>query len=196
MSQSNPLGANPERCTLIYNSFNIPDRFVLRADSPCGAFVADTSYTGNWRGGCAAGLSPGGSAPCCKVNRANPACAGTNQSPYCPRTSSLTPGEVQTNVNGFLPGPGKLSFDVGVGGANGTLPLFLTVFGQCVSTGNAFALTCCSGALVDGHCPGTGTPGSSLLYVPNFKGCQVSGSRIVSGSSPQDTAACRQCTLN
>jgi hypothetical protein len=193
-------GGNPNsvtRCTLIYNSYSIPDRFVLRAVSPCGAFVADTSYTGNWRSGCGAGLAPGGSAPCCAPTPANPACAGSSASPYCPRTSSLLPGEVQTNSNGFLPGPGKLSFPVGGSGAAPNQQLFLSVFGECGGTGNTFAMICCANPDPDGHCPGTGTPGN-LLYLPNGTGCVVEGKppQITRGNTPQDTAACMQCTLN
>jgi hypothetical protein len=107
---------------------------------------------------------------------------------------------VQTNSNGFLPGAGKLSFPVvagGQGGADPSLSLYLSVFGQCGGTGNSFAMTCCdNSALEDGHCPGTGTPGSSLLYLPNGTGCVVRDGKIVTGNTPKDTAACMKCTLN
>lgn len=178
---------------MIYNSFNIPDRFVVRSGSPCGNLVADTSYTGGWKAGCGSGLTPGGSGPCCPADSKFPQCLGANPpSPYCPRTSALGPGQTQTNTNGFLPGAGKLTFPIG----SPTTPLFLSGFGQCGGTGNAFAMVCCTTAsLSGGHCPNTGTPGSSLAYVPNGTGCVVKNNQIVSGNTATDTA-CNQCTLN
>lgn len=122
-----------------------------------------------------------------------------NPGGYCPRTSSLLQGEVQTNVNGFLPGAGKLSFPVGGSGAPLDKNLFISVFGVCRQTGNSFAMVCCSGSLDGGHCPGTGTPGlptgGSLLYVPNGTGCKTQGDRITGGNTYND-GACQQCTLN
>lgn len=173
--------------------FNIPDRFVVRSGSPCGSLVADTSYTGGWKSGCGAGLTPGGSGPCCPASPTAPQCLGANPpSPYCPRTSALQPGQTQTNSNGFLPGAGKLTFPVG----SPTTPLFLSAFGQCGGTGNSFAMLCCETAsLQGGHCPNTGVPGSSLAYVPNGTGCTVKNNQIVQGNTQADSA-CNQCTLN
>lgn len=125
-----------------------------------------------------------------------------NPGGFCPRTSSLLPGEVQTNVNGFLPGAGKLTFPVQAGSqtaADPNQPMFLSVFGVCRGTGNSFAMLCCSTTDAQGHCPGTGTPGApsggSLLYVPNGTGCTVRGNTIVGGNTATD-GACKQCSLN
>ena len=112
-----------------YDSFSVPDRFVVRYDSPCGPVVYDTSFTGLVSSGCAA------SAPCCV---SGPGCTGT-AGQFCP-------------PNGGGGGPPG-------GQGAGTIPdqvipvnttkLYATAFGVCGGTANTFQLSGAGG----GACP-------------------------------------------
>ena len=117
----------------VYDSYGIPDRYVLRYDSPCGPVAYDTLFTGNAAEGCAA------SSPCCLASKYPGAdCTGV-AGKYCP-----------PNPNGGGP----------QGGAGGgitpdfiipptTTKLYATAFGVCGGTKNKIKPTGADG----GSCP-------------------------------------------
>ena len=68
---------------LEYNSFVVPDRFVVTDGLICGKPIVDTGFTGSTSNGCVA------RAPCCPTN-AFPGCTGTpNQ--VCPPDPNAVP---------------------------------------------------------------------------------------------------------
>lgn len=190
----------------------IPDRYLLNGGSPCGPVIADTSFTGRYTGACAA------SAPCCPATSGG-GCQGrpnaNNPESACPPPNPPvnTPGVVQTSQNGFLVGPGKLTFPVG-NGVNQMPPdedMWLLATGVCAGTGNAWAMVCGATVGSDGHVPGTGQPafynaayqpsGGTLAYVFNGDGCQVVNGQVIPNGLPntaryQSNINCLQCRLN
>lgn len=191
----------------------IPDRFLLNGGSPCGRVIADTSFTGRYTSSCPA------AAPCCPAINGG-GCLGTANNPNNPESACPppnppvnTPGVVQTSQNGFLVGPGKLTFPVG-NGVNQMPPdqdMWLLATGVCTNTGNAWAMVCGATVDSDGHVPGTGQPafynanyqpsGGTLAYVFNGDGCRVVGNQVLPNGTPgsaqyQSNINCLQCRLN
>ena len=117
----------------LYDSFQIPDRFIVRANSACGPLLVDTSFTGEWRYGCLQ------SAPCCPDTLGG-TCGGTGAALYCPpnETAGGPPGGAGKGTIASLPVPA------------GSTQLYVTAFGVCGGTQNEFTLTGPAG----GACPG------------------------------------------
>lgn len=102
--------------SLTYNSFEIPDRFVVTDGIICGRPIVDTGFTGLTSSGCAA------SSPCCRAGEF-PGCTG-NSGQVCPSDPEAVP----------QPGGGA--------GVGTTAPfvattnkLYVIGFGVCASTG-------------------------------------------------------------
>lgn len=76
---------NQKQCTLYYDSFTIPDRFVFTTGSVCNNPTIDTGYVGLASSGCKE------SAPCCEPSD-GPQCKGTGANPdVCPSDPKAIP---------------------------------------------------------------------------------------------------------
>lgn len=157
-------------CTLFYDSYNVPDRFVrefffflgrrLQTNQsnhhlPHQPLLSPHSHLSTVRqgGACATVLYDTGftgsvdsgcqnSAPCC-----DPAKKPPKGGPGC----TGTPGGVCPQgplFNGQFGGggTGQGKVDIPISPSNTAQELVVTVFGVCTSTGNAFKLKCCQGA--------------------------------------------------
>lgn len=133
-----PRGHQPKKqqiVTATYDSKEIPDRYVFRADSPCGPVLYDTGFTGEWGRGCRA------SAPCCnatKYSNGGPGCLGDDSvnGPYCPPSfDGISPAAPPGG-----PGVGETPpIQLPLGG-NGKL--YATAYGVCGGTLNRLTLNC------------------------------------------------------
>ena len=103
------LGNPTCTCSLRYNSYSIPDRFLVRSGGVCTVQKYDTGFTGLVSNGCTA------SAPCCD-KKLGGGCTGTAGGVCPPNTPGIS--------GGGGTGAGIATFTV-----PGNLPLFVTAYG-------------------------------------------------------------------
>lgn len=121
-------------CTLKYDSYSVPDRFVVRQGGACATVLYDTGFTGLVDSGCST------SGPCCdpakKPPKGGAGCTGTAGG-VCPAGPLFgTP-----SFGGGGQGQGTVQIPI----TDITQELVVTVYGVCTSTGNTFKLKCCTG---------------------------------------------------
>ena len=114
------VGAGTCQCTLFYDSYSVPDRFVVRQGGACATVLYDTGFTGLVNNGCTA------SGPCCdpakKPPQGGPGCTGTAGA-VCP------PGPLfDGTFGGGGTGQGTVNIPIAIADIN--QPLVVSVYGE------------------------------------------------------------------